>query len=142
MKDAFAILAWRQSAGAQRQVWSNHDLSVECSAEEQQFQAGGVARKRQEAMDRVREREREERQRAREVARQKEIAERCCLAIICLTQVEKRQRALEVASHGNFFAFQDAVERQDAHGCRHRMPKHAVFRFVLRLLSWLFSMIH
>ena len=36
-----------------------------------------MARKRQEAMERVREREREERQRAREVARQKEIAERC-----------------------------------------------------------------
>lgn len=39
-----------------------------------------MARKRQEAMERVREREREERQRAREVARQKEIAERCRLS--------------------------------------------------------------
>jgi hypothetical protein len=55
-------------------------MPCSCSAEEQQFQAGGIARKRQEAMDRVREREREERQRAREVARQKELAERCRLS--------------------------------------------------------------
>lgn len=49
---------------------------AKASAEEQQFQGSETARKRQEAMQRVREREREERQRAREVARQKELAEK------------------------------------------------------------------
>lgn len=56
------------------------------SAEEVKFQQSGGAAKRQEAMQRVREREREERTRAREVARQKELAERWVITFVTLAE--------------------------------------------------------
>ncbi len=56
------------------------------SAEEVKFQQSGGAAKRQEAMQRVREREREERTRAREVARQKELAERWAITFFTLAE--------------------------------------------------------
>ncbi len=65
------------------------------SAQEEQFQASGSAAKRQEAMQRVREREREERKRAREVARQKEIAEKCAFSCVAVTACNDRKAAID-----------------------------------------------
>jgi hypothetical protein len=69
-----------------------------------------VARKRQEAMERVREREREERQRAREVARQKEIAERCWLSAPLAPFAASESRVGEEQMHREMFSHRLATE--------------------------------